>query len=141
MQKIKNILVPLDGSSKSLKGLRLAITLAKSLDSKIIGINVIRFSNGFQFPVSSEIKQIHTKSAENIVTEARKIVVKEKIPFIGKVVKGNNIGNEIVKFASTRKINIIIIGSRGPYSGSETFLGSVANYVLHKTKIPIVIVK
>ena len=111
------------------------------MNSRIIGMNVIRFSNGFQFPVSSEIKQIHTKSAEKIIADAKKIVVKEKISFIGKIVKGNNIGNEIVKFSNSKKIDIIIIGSRGPYSGSETFLGSVANYVLHKTKIPITVVK
>ncbi len=141
MKKIKNILVPLDGSSTSLKGFNLAIVLAKSLDAKITVINVIRFSNGFQFPVSSEIKQIHVKSAENIISEAQKIARKESISFIGKIVKGDNIGKEIVKNAKTKNMDLIIIGSRGPYSGSETFLGSVANYVLHKANIPITIVK
>jgi nucleotide-binding universal stress UspA family protein len=141
LKKIKNILVPLDGSSTSQKGFNLAIMLAKSLDAKITAINVIRFSNGFQFPVSSEIKKIHIKSAEKIISDAQRIAKKEKIPFVGKIVKGENIGGEIVKFSKTKKINLIIIGSRGPYPGSETFLGSVANYVLHKTNIPITIIK
>ena len=141
MQKIKSILVPLDGSKISQKGLRLALTLAKSLDAEITGINVIRFSNGFQFPVSSEIKQIHVKNAEKIILEAQKTAKKEEIPFVGKIIKDSNIGNAIVKFAKNKKINFIIIGSRGPYPGSETFLGSVANYVLHKTNIPVTVVK
>ena len=141
MKKIKNILVPLDGSSTSLKGFNLAIVLAKSLDAKITAINVIRFSNGFQFPVSSEIKQIHAKSAEKIISEAQGMARKENISFIGKIVKGNNIGKEIVKISKTKNIDLIIIGSRGPYPSSETFLGSVANYVLHKANIPITIVK
>jgi len=141
LEKIKNILVPLDGSFTSQKGFKLALTLAKSLNAKITAINVIRFSNGFQFPVSSEIKQIHAKSAEKIISDAQKIAKKEKIPFIGKIVKADNIGGEIVKFSKTKKTDMIIIGSRGPYPGSETFLGSVANYVLHKTSIPITIVK
>ena len=84
LEKIKNILVPLDGSFTSQKGFKLALTLAKSLNAKITAINVIRFSNGFQFPVSSEIKQIHAKSAEKIISDAQKIAKKEKIPFIGK---------------------------------------------------------
>ena len=141
MKKIKNILVPLDGSSTSLKGFNLATVLAKSLDAKITAINVIRFSNGFQFPVSSEIKQIHAKSAEKIISEAQRMAKKENISFIGKIVKGDNIGKEIVKISKTRNIDLIIIGSRGPYPGSETFLGSVANYVLHKANIPITIIK
>ena len=141
MQKIKNILVPLDGSPASHKGFNLALTLAKSLDANITAVNVIRFSNGFQFPVSSEIKKTHVKSAEKIISDAQRIAKKEQIPFVGKIIKGENIGGEIVKFSKSKKSNLIIIGSRGPYPGSETFLGSVANYVLHKTSIPITIVK
>jgi nucleotide-binding universal stress UspA family protein len=141
LYRIKNILVPLDGSSTSLKGFNLALTLAKSLDAKITVINVIRFSNNYQFPASSEIKQSHVKSAEKIISDAQKIAKKEKIGFVGKIVKGNNISKEIIKFSKIKNIDLIIIGSRGPYPSSETFLGSVANYVLHKSCIPITIVK
>jgi len=141
VQKIKNILVPLDGSQTSQKGFELALMLAKKLDAKIIAVNVIRFSNGFQFPVSSEIKQMHVRSAEKIISDAQRIAKKEKIPFVGKIAKGNNIGNEIIKFARIKKSDLIIIGSRGPYPSSETFLGSVASYIIHKASIPITIVK
>jgi nucleotide-binding universal stress UspA family protein len=71
MKKIENILVPLDGSKSSLKGLKLASRIAKSLDAKITGINIVRYSLGFQFPVSSKIKQKHIKGAETIITEAK----------------------------------------------------------------------
>ena len=141
MQKFRKILVPLDGSATSLKGFKLALKLAKLLDAKIIAINIVRFSNGFQFPVSSEIKQGHVKSAEKIISNAQNTAKKENVAFVGKIVKGNNIGREIVEIAKAKKIDLIVIGSRGPYAGSETFLGSVANYVLHKTLIPITIVK
>ena len=141
MKKIKNILVPIDGSSTSQKGFNLALMLAKPMYAKIIAINVIRISDSFQFPVSSEIKQNHVKSAERIISDAQKIAKKEKIPFVGKIVNGDNIGREIIKFSKTKKSDLIIIGSRGPYPSSETFLGSVANYVLHKTSIPVTIVR
>ena len=141
MQKIKNILVPLDDSSTCLKGLKLALKFAKSLDAKIIALNVIIFSNDFKFPVSSEMKKIHTKNADKIISDAKKVVNKENISFTGKIVKGDNIGREIVKFAKNKKVDLIIIGSRGPHPDSEVFLGSVANYILHKSSIPITIVK
>ena len=141
MKKIENILVPLDGSKSSLKGLKLATRIAKSLDAKITGINVVRYSSGFQFPVSSEIKQKQIKGAETIITEAKDSIKKDKVSFIGKIIKGENIGKSISKFSKTKKFDLIIIGSRGPDPGSEVFLGSVANYLLHKSKIPITVVK
>lgn len=141
MRKIKNILVPLDGSKSSLKGLKLASDIAKQLDAEITGIHVVRYSLGFQFPVSSEIKQKHIKGSETIITEAQKSIRKNKISFTGKILKGENIGKTIIKFSKTKKFDLTIIGSRGPDPSSEIFLGSVANYLLHKSKIPITIVK
>jgi len=96
---------------------------------------------GFQFPVSSEFKQKHIKSAETIISEAQKITKDEKVVFVGKILTGENIGKTILQFLKTRKFDLIVIGSRGPNPGSEIFLGSVANYLLHKSKIPITIVK
>ena len=141
MKKIKNILVPLDGSRTSLKGLDLAITLAKSLDAEISGLNVIRLSNDFQFPVASEFKQIHKKSSEKIISDAKMIARKEKIPFTGKIVRGDSIGKEILKFTDTKRVDLIIIASKGAHPSSETFIGSVANYIIHKSNIPTTIVK
>jgi len=141
VDKIKNILVPIDGSKSSLKGLKLASNIAKSSNAKITGINIIRYSMGFQFPVSSEFKQKHIKSAETIISEAQKITKDEKVVFVGKILTGENIGKTILQFLKTRKFDLIVIGSRGPNPGSEIFLGSVANYLLHKSKIPITIVK
>lgn len=141
MGEIKNILVPLDGSKSSLKGLKLASTIAKSTDAKIIGINVIRYSSVFHFPVSSEIKKKNIKGAETIILEAKKRLMKDKVRFIGKILRGENIGKTIFDFLKTKKFDLIIIGSRGPDPSSEEFLGSVANYLLHKSKIPITIVK
>jgi len=141
MKKIKNILVPLDGSKSSLRGLKLALSIAKPAGAKITGINVVRYSLGFQFPVSSEIKQRQIKESEAIIIEAQKSLKKEKISFIGKILKGENIGKTINDFLKDKKFDLIIIGSRGPDPSSEVFLGSVSNYLLHKSKIPITIVK
>jgi nucleotide-binding universal stress UspA family protein len=39
------------------------------------------------------------------------------------------------------KFDMIVIGSRGRSSTKEMFFGSVSNYVIHTSKIPVVIVK
>ena len=47
----------------------------------------------------------------------------------------------IVKFAKSLNYDIIIIGARGQSGIKDVFLGSVSNYVLHKAKSPVIIVK
>jgi nucleotide-binding universal stress UspA family protein len=54
---------------------------------------------------------------------------------------GGHTGSEIINFAQKGKYDIIVIGARGISGVKETFLGSTSNYVLHKSKIPILIVK
>lgn len=141
MVKIKNILVPVDGSKTSLKGFDLALILAKLTDAKITALHVIRISHDFNFPVSSEIKVKHSQSAEKIIEQVKKKADKEKIKLMGKIISGENIGKEILNFSRNKKIDFIIIGSKGPDPGTESFFGSVANYVVHKSKIPTTIVK
>jgi nucleotide-binding universal stress UspA family protein len=37
------------------------------------------------------------------------------------------------------KFNLIMIGSRGRSTVRELFLGSVSNYVIHSSKIPVIV--
>jgi len=50
-------------------------------------------------------------------------------------------GNRIVYIAEKKNFDLIVIGSRGRGAAKEIFLGSVSNYVLHKSKKPVLIVK
>ena len=57
-----------------------------------------------------------------------------------KIVYGEE-GPKIINFATSQSYDIIIIGSRGMSSLKEAFLGSTSNFVLHKSKVPVLIVK
>jgi nucleotide-binding universal stress UspA family protein len=48
---------------------------------------------------------------------------------------------EIEEMSRTGKFDIIIIGSRGQSGIKEAFLGSVANAIVHKSKVPVLVVK
>lgn len=65
-----------------------------------------------------------------------------KIVFSEKILMGNP-GDQIIKFSHKRgdKFDWIIMGSRGMSQPKEIFLGSVSDFVIRKSKIPVLIVK
>lgn len=149
---IKKILVPLDSSKNSLRALKEAINLAKYTDSQIVGIYVIP-SDISSLPLIEIIQPLSSlkpagfqkkilKHGEKIIANAKEICIQNKIRFSGQVLKGNP-GYDIVKFSNVKnnKIGLIVIGSRGKGPTSEILLGSVSNYVIHKAKSPVMIVK
>ena len=140
MAKFKKILVPLDGSSNSMRGLDRAIEIAKGGDAEITGFYV------FHLPVAAGIKY-----TAKMKEEAQRKAVKAIGPAMNKTQKagaifkyktgGGNTGSEIVKFAKNGKFDMIVIGARGLGGAKEMFLGSTSNYVMHKTTVPVLVVK
>ena len=140
MAKFKKILVPLDGSSNSMRGLDRAIEIAKGGDAEITGFYV------FHLPIAAGIKYT-AKMKEEAQRKAVKAIgpAMNKTQNAGAVFKyktgGGNTGSEIVKFAKNGKFDMIVIGARGLGGAKEAFLGSTSNYVMHKTAVPVLVVK
>ena len=140
--KTKKILVPLDGSKNSIRGLDMAIHIARQSHGTITalsvksvpGIYAIHPLGFLDFNSMSEIK----KNLEDAKTRA----AKKGIQLIPKALAGDP-GFDIARFANNKKnrIDLVVIGARGRSSAKELFLGSVSNYVLHKSKKPVLIVK
>lgn len=141
--QFKNILVPLDGSKNSLRGLDLAIGLARQCQAKVMGIYVIqrpphpafRAPRSIQYPEKPLLKD-----AEKTMEFAKKHSAQNGILFEQKITFGDP-GSMIVKFAKDKKFDIIVMGARGRGAIKEIFFGSVSNYVLHKSKLPVLVVK
>ncbi|MEM3172225.1 MAG: universal stress protein [Candidatus Nitrosotenuis sp.] len=137
MRKIQKILVPLDGSKNSLRALECAVIIAASLDAAITGIHIIKFPIDF----SNNIKKQYKKAAERIMLSASKTIKNSNVRFTPIIRLNGYVGAEIVRYARAEKFDLIVIGSRGPNPIAEMFLGSVANYVINKSKIPVMLVK
>ena len=137
MKKIQKILVPLDGSSCSKRALGVAIELAKDKDITIVGMHVIRMPIKFL----SKTKRQYVHNAKKIIASASAMSKKAGVTFKSKILSNGYIGKEITSFAQNNNFDLMVMGSRGPDPIAEMFLGSVANYVVIKSKIPVMIVK
>jgi nucleotide-binding universal stress UspA family protein len=137
---IKKILVPLDGSKNSLRGLDEAIYLARQCQATITGLYVVPMAKPQTSSQISYVEKYHLNHAAKFMFKAKKHSAQNGILFDDKIVYGEE-GPKIINFATTKSYDIIIIGSRGMSSLKETFLGSTSNFVLHKSKVPVLIVK
>ncbi len=140
MKKIKKILVPLDGSKNSMRGLDEGIYLARQCQATITGLYVVPLAKPQTNSQISYVEKYLLNNAAKFMAKAKKRAAQNGILFDDKVVYGDE-ASKIIKFSKQKSYDIIIMGSRGMSSLKETFLGSTSNSVLHKSTIPVLIVK
>ena len=139
MSKISNILVALDISGASKKGLDIAISLAKLYDAKITCVTVLIVRPTLVAAVIN-YKKYMTKKAEAMLEITKKYCEKQELQFTSKILSGNP-SSEITKFAQTQNMDMIVIGSKGLGGVRGKVLGSVANSIIHESKISVLVVK
>ena len=139
MNQIKHILIALDISGESKKGLDNAISLAKLYDAKITCVTVLSVHPTLVTTVIN-YKKFLTKKAEEMLDSTKKYCEKQRIQFSSKILWGNP-SSKITAFAQMQKIDIIIIGSKGLGGLRGKVLGSVVNSVVHQSKISVLVVK
>ena len=142
--KIKQILVPLDDSENSLKSLRYAIDMASQCGASVIGLHVVTDMSAFtavhQIVISESKWPVYVK---DLMNDARKITAKNEVSYEEIVIGGKAAGYDIVTFAdsNSNKIDLIVMGRRGLSFPREIIPGSTANFVIHKSKAPVLLVR
>tara|TARA_B100001750_G_C15434815_1_gene560292 strand:- start:5 stop:439 length:435 start_codon:yes stop_codon:yes gene_type:complete len=138
---VKKILVPLDGSVNSERGLEMAVNLVGNTKRSIVGlyvkptsVNSVKYGEIFNAE-QNRLMEIAFHSAQT-KCEKHGIKFREEM-IVGDAKSG------IVKYANdeSRRIDLVVMGARGRGSVKAAFMGSVSNHVLNKSKISVLIVK
>jgi nucleotide-binding universal stress UspA family protein len=137
--QVRKILVPIDGSKNSFRGLDSAIYLARQCGATITGFFVMPIRVSAFAPITFDRKYL-LKSANEFMSKAKNRCAQNGIVFNWKTKMGSVV-TEIIEFSQENKYDIIIIGARGLGSVKEAFLGSVSHAVVHKSRIPVLVVK
>jgi len=137
---LKKVLVALDGSKNSGRALEMAIYLARQGNTKLTGILVLPPKPKKEYQKLPYPEKPMLEAADKIMEESRLLCAQNGILFEKKISFGLA-GPAIVKFAKSLNYDIIVIGSRGMSGLKELFLGSVSHYIVHKSPIPVMIIK
>jgi nucleotide-binding universal stress UspA family protein len=130
-----HIIVPVDFSDESLKGLELAILFAKKAPSRVQMVYVRKKSGDFNAG-SKEEKKYAEKRFKEIVKEYQPLLPKEvKLDFI---IKSGKIYKEVVSQAESFEKSFIVASTHGASGFEQFFIGSNALKIISATRVPVI---
>ena len=141
----ESILVPYDLSKCSNHAFKVALNLAEKYNSKL---NVLTCIEGdpwhhkyYDSRADAELLKKQRKAAEEYTSKLEAAAKKKGVKITTSVVKTESIIKQIVTFAKSRKIDLVVMGSHGRTGFDRFILGSVTNGVAQKVNCPVLIVK
>jgi nucleotide-binding universal stress UspA family protein len=137
-ETIKKILVPVDGSKQSFKALDRALILAGFTNAEVTVLNVVPHVHEGGPRTANFEKEILLEG--KIILEKAIKRSKKKNKLKTKLIRGSP-SLETVKFAKNGKFDHIVMNTTGAGSAEGEMLGSVSNFVIHKSKIPVFLIK
>ena len=142
---ITNILVPFDGSTYSVKAFNAALGIAKKQQAKISILTCLEKENlGAWYAdkrINKKIMNDAKKFARNSLSKLENTAEKSGVLISVHILETKSISKQIIDFANSKKINLIIIGSHGQTGFNRFILGSVSNSVSQLAKCPVLIIK
>ncbi|MBS7287221.1 MAG: universal stress protein [Candidatus Freyarchaeota archaeon] len=141
----KKIMVAIDGSEYSERALDRAINLAKTFNSQIILLNVVKTEEleiVRQYSESSYelVKSYLEQTADKLLTEAEKKVRKKGIEDVVKKVAFGDPAEKIVDEADSEGVDLIAIGTRGLTGVKRVVLGSTTQKVMRWSNKDVLVV-
>jgi nucleotide-binding universal stress UspA family protein len=143
----RKILVAVDGSAPSLRGLTEAIGLAKALGSELRLVHVVNeFIDGVYGPGAMYYDHVLAALREagaGVLQKAVGIVRKEGLEPEHKLIEivGGRIADQIVKDATDWRADLIVLGTHGRRGLKRLALGSDAELVLRRSPVPVLLVR
>jgi len=144
MIKIKKILFPLDLTENSSKILPYVLSISEKYDSIIYLLHVVQDLNRWgKLYVPHPSMDKFQKEAIEVAKKAMDKVCENQLQscpnFQKRVVSGDAV-DEILKVVESEDIDLLIMGTHGRKGLEHTIFGSVANNVLKKSPVPVLVI-
>ena len=143
----QRILVPLDGSATSLRGLDEAIRLAQLTGATLRLIHVVdelKYVTGFESfaSYSGDLVPLMAKAGSQLLEEGRERVQRagikaESVLFTS---LAGRVSELVVDQAKAWQADLIVIGTHGRHGVARAMLGSDAEQVLRMAPVPVLLV-
>lgn len=139
------MLVAIDGSKNAIRALKHAIKLAGKLSerSSLVLVNAhddMALRGASQFVGKDTVKSYLDDLSNSELAEAVTLAEKSGLSFETRMVRGQ-VAQAILKAASDRDCDMIVLGSKGRSALRDLLIGSVAQRVISMSSLPVTIIK
>ena len=148
-KKFSNILVAIDGSEHSLRAAEYALGLAKTFEAKLNAVTVS------YVPASEDLSQLdvlrqslveddsnYTKNAEKwferFIQNAKESNVQLNTELLNST---RPVDYVILEYAEEKKIDLIVVGTKGRTGFRKLLLGGVASSIVTYSHCPVLVIK
>ena len=153
--KFSKILVAIDGSEASMDAADYAILMTARYNSDLVALHVLpeRIRYEYEDRIDSDVPSTTTTSRE-IVELPRQGLEEKAFNKIKEKCKENNVkvttevinntrsvAAEVVDYAESNNIDLIVVGTRGRSGFKKLLLGSVASGIVTYAHCPVMVVK
>ena len=142
----ERILVPVDGSETSTRGLSEAVKLAQGQPAKLRLLHIVNLSDlvlaQAAYPSDEARKRLREEgqlALEQGATRAREGGLHAEATLLETPI--GNVGELIVQQANEWPADLIAMGTHGRRGLSRMLLGSAAEFVVRHTRVPVLLVR
>ena len=144
MKEIKKVLFPVDLTENSSKILPYVLSISEKYDSMIYLLHVVQDLNKWgTIYVPHPSMDIFQKEAIEGAQKALDKVCEEQLqscPNFQKILVSGDPAAEILRTVDSEEIDLVIMGTHGRKGLEHTLFGSVAENVVKKSPVPVLIV-
>lgn len=135
---MKNIIVPIDFSEESIKGLKVALLFAKQRHTNIQLVYVKKKSNDYRAVTYEDERKYAEKKMDQIISHFSPELKHESA--LRYIIKKGKIYEEVVSQAESYKDALICMSTHGASGFEELFMGSNAFKIIESTDLPVLTV-
>ena len=138
---LSRILVAVDGSEGGKKAFDFAVAIAKEFESRLLITHIIEEYGTVGHSIMTELKHDSQRILQKYQSTAKDLGLKSsQMSVIAR--KGTDVAEKILEIARDENMDAIVVGGRGKYLSSDSFLlGSTSSKLVHYGGHTVIIVK
>jgi nucleotide-binding universal stress UspA family protein len=138
---LSRILVAVDGSEGGKKAFDFAVAIAKEFESRLVITHIIEEYGTVGHSIMTELKHDSQRILQEYQSKAKNSGLKStRVNVIEG--RGTDVAEKILEIARQENVDAIVVGGRGKYLSSVSFLiGSTSSKLVHYGRHTIIIVK
>jgi len=140
VNQIRKVMVAVDGSKNSLRAGKLAVNLAKNSGSLLIIVSVVVRPSYMRTgpPYFSAARRLwHKKWNDQVLNLARSEGVKAS----SLILQSSSVVKSLLDFAASKKVDLIVVGTRGLGTFKRLLIGSVSSAVVNHATCSVLVVR